>query len=226
MIGAFRKAAAQLPEPAFRGVLIKSILLTLGLYLLLLWAAFTFVAPLISFEWSWLEWLAEAGGLVVFLIAAFLFFPAISTLISSLFLDEIADAVEARHYPADPPGKSPPALASFALSLRFTLAALALNLLALPIYLIGFFLPPLNVVVFYALNGYLLSREYFELVSSRHLPQAAMQRLRRAEIRRLWMGGALIAFLLTVPLVNFVTPLLATAAMVHLFKSLQARQAS
>jgi len=226
MIGAFRKAAGQLSDPAFRGVLIKSILLTLGLYLVLLWAAFTFVAPLISFDTAWLEWLAEAGGVVVFLIAAFLFFPAIATLISSLFLDQIAAAVEARHYPADPPGQGLPALASLSLSLRFTLVALALNLLVLPIYLLGFFLPPLNIVVFYALNGYLLSREYFELVSSRHLPPAAMHRLRRAELRRLWVSGAVIAFLLTVPLVNFVAPLLATAAMVHIFKNLQARQAS
>lgn len=224
MIRAFRAAAAQLPDPAFRGVLIKSVLLTVALYAVLLWAAFTFVTPLVSFEWSWLEWLAEAAGLVVFLIAAFLFFPAIATLISSLFLDEIADAVEARHYPADPPGQGAPALASLTVSLRFTLAALGLNVLALPFYLVGFFLPPLNVVVFYALNGYLLSREYFELVSSRHLPPAAMHRLRRAEIRRLWAAGVVIAFLLTVPLVNFVAPLLATAAMVHIFKSLPARQ--
>lgn len=224
MISAFRRAVVQLPEPAFRGVLVKSIALTVALYLVLLWAAFTFVAPLIKFESSWLEWLAEAGGVVVFLVAAFLFFPAIATLIGSLFLDQVAAAVEARHYPADPVGTNPPAMEAFKLSLRFTILTLALNLLALPIYLIGFLLPPLNIVVFYALNGYLLSREYFELVSSRHLPPAAMHRLRRAGSGRLWLAGAVIAFLLTVPLVNFVAPLLATAAMVHIFKSLQARQ--
>lgn len=224
MIVAFQRALTQLPDPAFRGVVIKSVVLTVLLYAVLIWAALYIVPPLIQTDWSWLDWLAEAAGLVVFLVAAFLFFPAIATLFASLFLEQVAAAVEARHYPGDVPGQGVDNLAAFVQSLRFTATALALNLLALPIYLVGFLLPPLNIIVFYGLNGYLLSREYFELVSSRHLPPEAIRQLRRAEFARLWLSGAIIAFLLTVPLVNFITPILATAAMVHIFKDLQARQ--
>jgi CysZ protein len=223
MFDAFQKAFAQLPEPAFRGVLIKSLLLTAALYVALLVLAFVVVPPLIHFDWSWLEWLAEAAGLAVFLVAGFLLFPAVATLFVSLFLEEIAEAVERRFYPSDPAGKSTDAATAFALSLRFTVVLVLLNLLVLPIYLLGMIFPPLNVVVFYGLNGYLLSREYFELVSSRHLPPDGMRRLRRSEQGRLILTGIVIAFLLTVPIVNFVAPLLATAAMVHVFKDLRAR---
>jgi uncharacterized protein involved in cysteine biosynthesis len=223
MFAAFQKAVAQLPEPAFRGVLIKSLLLTVALYLALLLLAFVVVPPLIRFDWSWLEWLAEAAGLIVFLIAGFLLFPAVATLFVSLFLDEIAQAVEARFYPTDPKGRSVDNMTSFALSLRFTATMVLLNLLVLPLYLLGMLFPPVSIVVFYGLNGYLLSREYFELVGSRHLSPQAMRQLRRAEQRRLIAAGVVIAFLLTVPVVNFLAPLLATAAMVHLFKDLRAR---
>ncbi|MDP6706642.1 MAG: EI24 domain-containing protein [Alphaproteobacteria bacterium] len=226
MLSPFVKAAHQLPEPAFRNVLLKSLALAVVLYGALLWLAFYIVPPLISFEWSWLEWLTEAGALLAFLVAAFILFPTVATLFVSLFLEEIASAVEERHYPDDAPGQSPDVWTSFALSLRFTVVALLINVLALPIYLITLFLPPLNLVVFYGLNGYLLSREYFELVSSRHLAPEAMRELRRSEWRRLFVMGVIIAFLLTVPLVNFVAPVLATAAMVHGLKGLQARRSA
>ena len=223
MFDAFQKAFAQLPEPAFRGVLVKSLLLTVALYAALLALAFFVVPPLVHFDWSWLEWLAEAAGLIVFLVAGFLLFPAVATLFVSLFLEEIAEAVERRFYAADPPGKSMDAVTAFMLSLRFAAVMVLLNLLVLPVYLLGLLFPPVNIVVFYGLNGYLLSREYFELVSSRHLPPDAMHRLRRSEQGRLILTGIVIALLLTVPIVNFIAPLLATAAMVHVYKDLRAR---
>ena len=46
---------------------------------------------------------------------------------------------------------------------------------------------------------------------------------RRAHRGRVWLFGALTAFLMTVPLINLITPVLATAAMVHLFERLPRR---
>ena len=226
MFDAFAKALQQMPDPAFRKVLIKSISLTIVVFVVLLGLAYYLVVPLIVVDISWLDWLSELAGILVFLVAAFLLFPAVATLFVSLFLEEIASAVERRHYPDSAPGQSPDAMTSFLLSLRFTVIAILLNILALPVYILGLLFPPLNIVVFYGLNGYLLSREYFELVSSRHLAPEAMHRLRKSAGRRLWLSGVLIAFLLTIPFVNLIAPLLATAAMIHIFKNVQARHIS
>src|SRR3546814_18267334 len=57
---------------------------------------------------------------------------------------------------------------------------LILNLLVLPLYLVLIWIPPLNLLLFYLLNGYLLGREYFEMVAVRRLDLAAAKRLRRA----------------------------------------------
>src|SRR3546814_2292255 len=85
-----------------------------------------------------------------------------------------------------------------------------LNLLALPLYLLLLFLPPLNIVLFYMLNGYLISREYYELVALRRMTPDASRRLRRAHRGRLMTAGFVLVFVMTIPIVNLVTPLLAT----------------
>ena len=87
------------------------------------------------------------------------------------------------------------------------------------------FIPPLNFVLFYLLNGYLLGREYFEMVAVRRLDLAATKRLRRDFRGRVILAGAVITFLLTIPLVNLVTPIIATAFMLHIFEELRRRAA-
>jgi len=87
--------------------------------------------------------------------------------------------------------------------------ALLLNLLALPLYL----LPGPNLPVYLLLNGYLLGREYFEVVALRRLDAAATDRVRRRWRLRLWAIGAVIAPLLLIPLVNLVAPVIGVALM-------------
>ena len=96
----------------------------------------------------------------------------------------------------------------------------------LPLYLLLLFVPPFNLIVFYALNGYLLGREYFEIVGVRRLDDAETRTLRRRHRGRAFMAGVVIAILLTVPLVNLFTPVVATAFMLHVFERLRRRAAS
>ena len=101
---------------------------------------------------------------------------------------------------------------------------IGLNLLCLPFYLILMFVPPLNLVLYYVLNGYLISREFFELVALRRMEPAAALNMRQQSRGKIMIAGILLTFLLTIPIVNFLTPVIATAFMVHLFHSLPGRQ--
>ena len=105
----------------------------------------------------------------------------------------------------------------------FITVTLILNLLVLPLYLVLIWIPPLNLVLFYLLNGYLLGREYFEMVAVRRLELPAAKRLRRDSRGRVIMAGAVITFLLTIPLVNLITPIIAMAFMLHVFEDLRRR---
>lgn len=142
--------------------------------------------------------------------------PVVTAAIAGFFLEDVAAKIEARDYPQSPPGRDQPFVQSLRIALLFALGLLIINLLALPLYLI----PGVNVVVFWVVNGYLLGREYFELVALRHVSPREVRKLREDNSLRMLGVGMLIALLMTIPFVNLMAPLFATALMVHVYKEL------
>jgi uncharacterized protein involved in cysteine biosynthesis len=236
MIAALAKAFRQLSDPAFRRVLGQSVLASLvafaGLWALAWWGLSWGGAALADWVAAqgpggfWigvLEWLFGAAAVFAVLIASFFLFPAVMVLVLSFLLEDVAVAVERRHYPGRPPARPQPWGEAIAGGLAFAGLSLALNIVFLPIYLLLLFVPPLNLFVFYLLNGYLLGREYFELVALRRLDGGETKRLRRAHRGRVLLAGSVIAFLLTLPLINLVMPVVATGFMLHVFEGTQRR---
>ncbi len=230
MIAAFSKALAQMSDPAFRSVLLQSLLACLGLFVVvwvLAWLGLSWVDETLGAWiagqqatglWGWileaLQWLLGALALVGMVLASIILFPSFTMMFMGLLLEKVAGAVEARHYRDLAPARSQPVLEAIRVGVSFVVVSLFLNLLVLPLYLI----PGVNAFVFYLLNGYLLGREYFELVAQRRMEPAEMTALRRRGRLRWIMAGVVIAVLFTIPIVNLAVPILATAFMVHLFE--------
>ena len=217
--GAFVLAIQQVTAPVFRRVLIRA----LGL------AALKFVGLAVAVQWALVQygladtpWIGTAiqflGGFAT-LGLAWVLFPAVSTMMVELFVEDVTEATEAAHYPDDPPGQGPEFVAGLLSSVWFVAVAIGVNVLAIPIYLFLLLFPPLVPVAFYGINGYLLGREYFELAAHRHMDPAEARLLRHDNRWRIWGAGAGIAFFFTVPIVNLAAPVIAAAAMVHVFKS-------
>src|SRR3546814_7335748 len=154
-------------------------------------------------------------------VASFFLFPAVMVTFMALLLDVIAQAVERRYYPNLPPARPQPLREALFGNVIFVLVTLILNLLALPFYLVLIWIPPLNLLLFYLLNGYLLGREYFEMVAVRRLDLAGAKRLRRDFRGRVVLAGAVNAFLLHIPLVKLVTTMIDTAFMLQVFEVLR-----
>lgn len=214
MFSAFSKSFAQLPDPTFRKVIIWGIL---GAFLtfVILWGSvtgFLFDAVLVNIPWvdTAIDWLGSIAAVVI----VWLLFPAVASVIIGFLLEDIAQAVEAKHYPDLPKANAIPWGETLVEALKFASIMILLNILALPIYLL---FPAVNILVFYLLNGYLISREYFELVAQRRVGLQKAKALRKAYQGKLLIAGALTAFLLTIPLINLIAPVVGTAVMVHLF---------
>ena len=222
MIKSFSLAVRQLPDPAFRRVLLLALLLATLVFAGLAAVVWFFLAGTSFFTFWLLEMLVDVLGGVAVVVVTWLLFPAVASFFVSLYLEDIVGAVEERHYPHDPPARSVPLSATIMVSLRFTGVTLALNLLAMPFYLLTFWFPPFALALFYSLNGYLLSREYYELVALRRLDAKAATVLRKANARRLFLAGVAITFLFTVPIVNLFAAVIGVAAMAHLFRALHA----
>ena len=217
MIADLSKAIAQLSDPKLRNAIILSVIASLILIAAFGFLAWLLVGALSNFGWDWVNELVAWLGAIAVVVIAPIFFPSAANVISGLFLDQVADAVDARHYPDMGPGRSTGVAEAIAGSLRLLLIAVVLNLLALPIYLL---LPGINLVLFYGLNGYLLGREFFEAVAQRRLDAKEARTLRKRNRIRSLSAGVVIAFLATIPIVNLTVPVLATAFMVHVVRRL------
>lgn len=154
-----------------------------------------------------LSWL---GGLAALVLAWFLFPTVVSSCVC-LFLDGIANTIERRHWPELPPAPGLPWTTALAVSLRFLVLLLTVNVLLLGLMLV----PPVYAVAWLVANGWLLGIEYFELVALRRLDPTAARALRRRHRVELLVLGATFALLFTVPVLNLVMPAWATAVMVH-----------
>ena len=219
MIKAFIKAAGQISDPETRRVVWIALAMTVAVFVLL-WTLVGFIIANTAFFSIGLlataiDWL---GGLAIGVLTWVLFPAAISAVIG-FFLENIAHAVERKHYPNLAPAYAMTTGDTVLTTLRFLVIMLFLNILMLPFLLTG----PLFPFVFYIVNGYLLSREYFELVALRHLRPAEARALRKKNAFQLFITGVLVAFMLTVPIVNLLVPIIATGMMVHLFEDFRNR---
>jgi CysZ protein len=219
MFGAFMKAVGQFPDPPIQRVVWLGVLYSAILFFALVAAAWWVFAATKAFDIGWLEWMADALGWGAAVIAGIILFPGAILTILSLMLEPIAKAVERRHYPSLPPAREQPFSEALIAGLKLSGAVMVWNILALPLYLI----PVVNVFVFYGLNGYLLGREYFELVAYRRLDPAAAKVLWRGRRTRILLGGVVIAFLMSIPLVNWLMPVVACAFMLHLFEGMRGK---
>ena len=222
MIAALLKALAQLPERGIRGVVLASILGSLTISLALAGALAWLLLRTNFVTIAWMEPVLDLLGGFAVAVLLIVLFPAVVGLVAGLLLERVCRAVEAVHYPTLPPPREQPVLETMVMAARFMGVLILLNLLALPLYLI----PVVNMVLFYGLNGYLLGREFFEMVALRRLAPEAMRAARRRHRLRLLSAGVMFAFLSTVPLLNLVLPIVAAAAMLHIFEALPGRDAA
>lgn len=213
MIRAYLAAARQLSDPAIRASLWRALAVA-AVATLSLWIGAWFALPWLALSGiPWLDTLAQALGFTGVFVVSWLLFPGFVSAGIAFFLEETADAVERRHYPGLAPARAPGVFEMALESARFLGLVVLVNLALLPFL----FVPPVFPFVFYPANGYLLGREYFELVAARRVAADQARALRRRKPWTTWAAGTVAALMLTVPVLNLVAPVIATAAMVHLF---------
>ena len=221
MLHDIARAFAQILSPPFRRVLWRCVGLAILVLIAAGWGLDRLLAAFVDTPYGWLDTAIAVASALGIVAAAVYLMPPVTILVAGIFLDDIAALVEARHYPEDPPGRPMPTVTAIRMSAAFFLVVLGVNLVALLLLV----LPGINLVAFFLANAYLLGREYFELAAMRFRPPGEARAMRRAHGGTVFAAGLAIAAIVSVPVLNLLTPMFGTALMVHVHKRLSGRAA-
>lgn len=226
MFGDFSKALVQLGDKRFQSVLLKGLGLTIALliaiYLAFVWIIGAFVPDTFSLPFigqvTWIDDALSIGSFFLMIaLSVFLMVPVASAF-TGIFLEEVSEAVEDRHYPGLPEVPRQSIVDIVVDSLSFLGVIIVANVIALVLYLVLNVAAPL---IFWALNGFLLGREYFQMVAMRRLGREGAKAARKRHMPEIWLAGALMAIPLTIPVVNLLIPVLGAATFTHMFMRLE-----
>lgn len=176
-------------------------------------AGLRFVVPLVPDASGWLGYVSMAGSAVasfVVVVLAIALSPAISMVVGGVLFDFAAERVEKKI--AAPKARPVPIQEGLLNGVRIALPALALNLIVIPLY----FIPVVNALTFYTLNGFLMGREYATITAARHMSYADAVALRKRHGAEVFVVG------LACSIIPFVAPLVGASAMTRLVQSLRA----
>jgi CysZ protein len=231
MLDAAIKALSQILSAPMRSILWKSIglalvliaVLAVGLQRLLSWFATSgeswaeaMLGPGFHTPLNILAWIVSiAAGLGVVFGAVFLM-PAITSLVASVFVDDVAEHVEREHYPAERPGAALPAGLAMTEGVKTAALTILVYLIALPFV----FVAGAGFIAFFIATAWLLGREYFELAAMRFRSPAEAKAMRKENAAIVFTAGLIIAAFVSIPIVNLATPLFGMAFMVHMHKRL------
>ena len=226
---AFSRALGQLGDGRFIRVValgaVLAVALLTGVYAALLWVLETFIPGTVTIPFvgpvGGIDTLLSWGSVLLMLVLSVFLMVPVASAFSGLFLEDVAQAVEDRHYPDLPPVPRARLGDTLIDTANFTGLLIVVNVLALILY---FFAGPFIPVVFWAINGFLLGREYFTLVATRRLGRTGAKALRKQYAGRIWLAGTLMAAPLSIPLINLVIPVLGVATFTHIFHALMLKR--
>jgi CysZ protein len=205
------RSIGQLDDPAFRDVLLRSIVWSIACFAGLHVAAIWVVHRMLELH-GLLAWGADLLGSIGASLLAFWLFLPVAAAIGMMYLDRIARSVEIRFYPWLPPPSGASLLEQAWDGIAVALKVLALNVVAL---FLAFILPGVGLILGWMIASYAIGRGLFVAVAMRRMPRPVAESLYRASRTVILGQGAILALVAYVPVINLLIPIVGTAAMVH-----------
>ncbi len=229
MLDAVIKALLQMFSPPLRALLLKAMGLALVLVILAGIAIHRLLAWLALLGERWAEsvlgaaahtplailaWILSVTAGLGIVVGSLFLMPAVTALVGSFFVDDVALEVERRSYPDEPVGTALAPWRAILEGAKTALLGIVVYLIAVPSLLVA----GLGAVIFFVATAYLLGRVYYELAAMRYHSAADAKMLRKRNQDTVFIAGMFIAAFVSIPIANLATPLFAMALMVHVHK--------
>ena len=155
LINNFAKALNNLFLPAIIKIFLLCMLayaIGWSLFVWLITSVITHYTGIYGAEGFFMNALSTVGGMVI----GWFLFPLLYPILISFFDDKMAEVIEENNYPGLPKA-NPPYWPTILGDILFSLKAIGLNILFLPLY----FIPVIGLIVYYLLNGSMLGIQFF-----------------------------------------------------------------
>lgn len=224
LLSSFARAFAQLGDRRILWLLLKSLLVTLvlfvlvgvGLYLGLMWLVDAGLgAWLDDLPPDFAEVIATIGTILAVVLGGWLLFRLTALAAIQFFADDVVEVVEAKYYPEALESARRIGFAeSMWISFKGAVRTILINILILPLALILLVTGFGTVLLFAVVNAWLLGRDLRDMAWQRH-------RHNRDDEPPIGRGtrfamGLIIAGMLAIPGLNFLAPIIGAAAATHL----------
>lgn len=198
-----------------KGLILWTLAITISIYALIFSGAILFINWLVKMDTTWLQNTTKVFSFVGVVVISIFMFPTIVSIVSSLFMDKVVEKTVPNRKLRELP---------FSESLKMNGVVTAKSILATsfltPLTLLLCFIPVINVippVLYYAINGKLLSKEYFLAVATRFMTYDEANK-KYGKNKFFWFkAGIVTVFLMTIPVLNMIAPLISTVFVKRLY---------
>jgi CysZ protein len=193
-------------------IILACAILALVMVILLVTAVTWISAELIQIEIGWIDTTINWLIALITGIGGWFILPVFTVLIAGMFEETVIHRVEFVYYPDGIRKGSPKFWPDIWHDIKFTIWALFLNIIILPLYFLG-----IGFIASIILNAYLLGREFFESAAGYHLGKPQANKLISQNRFVIFLGGLVITLLALIPVLNLFVPVFAIVWMVHVY---------
>ena len=208
----FSKTIESIFKAKLLTIMIAGAFLAIIVVVILVTAITWISAVLIQIETEWIDTLV--GWLIGLIsgVGGWFMLPVLTVLIAGMFQETVIHRVEFVYYPEKVRTESPKFWPDILHDIRFTIWALILNIIILPLYFIG-----IGFIASILLNSYLLGREFFESAAGYHIGKPKAKKFGTQNRFTIFIGGLVITLMALIPVLNLFVPIFAVVWMVHVY---------
>ncbi len=218
MLTELKDAVKDVFSNKIRGLIGKTVIVTLLVFIVLFCLFAVGISHIELTDSPKLQNLIEIFGYILFFIFSLMLFPPMAAFVCSFFIDSVVERTAQEN--SGRTLRNVPLSESLLFSGVAAFKGVSLSFLLIPITVVLALIPVVNllpVALYYGVNGRLLANEYFYSIALRYLTKPEADELFEKNKTYWTKGGIIIAFLMTIPIVNVISPLVAMAFMQRLF---------
>lgn len=201
----------------FLHIVLKITLITFFIFIIFLFSGYWILSNIDFTNYIILNIFLKYAGFIGIIIIMWLLLPTLVPAISGIFEDQIINLIE-KDYGFKTISKPSDYNSKIIIleTIKYLIFSLIINLILIPLY----FIPLINFLIYYFVNSYLIGKITLKFTIARYLGFKKANLIVKKHIKVFLIIGFIVCILANIPIINLLSPLIATCLAAHTFFSL------